>query len=1056
MRRFVICATALLLAVSGLSSPATSDQASSSGPQAPSATAFVDNGRDIRIAAIAQAGGCDAASLPPAQAAECRAFRPAQADHSDDHVVAGFRSHNAAASEARARRSRVVDRIADTKTVRLAVPEGDKAEAFAERLRKDPDVVFAEPDHAVRAFQEQSQVVDWGVRAIRADEAHAANDETGDGVTVAIIDSGIDYTHSDLDANIAINTAEDDGDGVFEPNGAADNDGVDQDNNGFVDDVAGYDFSGRFYTSTEPDNDPIDVLGHGTHVAGIVAAEDNNRGVLGVAPMAEILPVRVLDDGGAGFDSTIAEGIYYAVDNGADIINMSLGGYGRSTAMRLAVEYARANEVAVVAAAGNSWFYSLPSFPAAYPDAISVAAAADDDPASDIESLSKVWFSDWGHTDFLAPGVDVLSTTPDETYARFSGTSMAAPHVAGALALVREAVVEGAGTPTVSLLEQQLGYTANDVYFNGGDEASGAGVPDTFAATNFPGGPETTQLYRDRYLIRSDGDQAATLTYRHLLADGTPVVGEAVTWSTDKGSITPLAPVTDVNGEVRAVLSAAAGTFGAATIQAAAVLVSARTRVMIEDPRLRVDDAEFALEEEFDECFDDPFCEEFTEEEPPDGEEEPGIERAIPQPGDNVVLRTHIGQHDFGFNADEVSELTWEVTDPVGVDVPDLSGELDPVSVFGFGGQSSFESDPMTIPADAPAGRYELEVTATTAGGLGSRTLEKAFFIGTRGAEVLLVNHSPGFDTETFNFFWEHKTDSVVRRALDALGKTYTVWEGGTPPLDVLEAHSVVIHLGGWFDSVDSQTLQEYVDGGGNLIVSGTQFATNARFSSSEHRRYRDLLNATALANSFFPDNNHQQSPVSVEFQDTTIAPFDSLLGTVQLSPYDLNHAGEATAIFTDELKLFAPNGAESIAEYPTGTNAANGFEAGTVLDTPTSRVINLGFGLEAVNGNLTSILDPLLDFFEPTLSITSVAPARVRNDGKGSFTITGEGFQRYGWINRVKLGTIELSNFEVLSHTEIRVNVPRRFKTGRYDVTVTNTDGQTDTLASAIRVVKP
>ena len=186
----------------------------------------------------------------------------------------------------------------------------------------------------------------WYLNAINAPEVWEAG-FTGEGVVVAVIDSGVNYLHSDLDDNAWINTGE-----------IPDN-GIDDDGNGFRDDVHGWDFF-------DSDNDPIDELNHGSHVAGIVAAEDNGTGSIGVAPNATIMPIRVLGgEDGTGNSRDIASGIYYAVNNGADIINISIGSEEANRWIRRAVAFAEQRDVLIVTSAGNE-SAAVPNYPAAY------------------------------------------------------------------------------------------------------------------------------------------------------------------------------------------------------------------------------------------------------------------------------------------------------------------------------------------------------------------------------------------------------------------------------------------------------------------------------------------------------------------------------------------------------------------------------------------------------------------------------------------------------------------------------------------------------------------
>ncbi|MEL7036640.1 MAG: S8 family serine peptidase [Cyanobacteria bacterium J06592_8] len=259
----------------------------------------------------------------------------------------------------------------------------------------------------------------WGLNTIHAPEVWSQG-YTGEGVVVAVLDTGVDYTHPDLNDRIWRNIDE------------IENNGIDDDGNGYVDDIVGWDF---YYN----DADPMDFHDHGTHVAGIIAAEGNEFGVTGVAPNAQIMPVQVMDEMGYSTPSTVASGIYYAVANGADVINMSLGFsdfYYDLTPLQQAVQFAADNGVVVVSAAGNE-YWSSPIHPAQYATDWGIAVGA-----SDSYNFVANFSNDAGWTPLdyvVAPGVDVYSTTSYNGYQSLQGTSMAAPHVSGVAALILSA-----------------------------------------------------------------------------------------------------------------------------------------------------------------------------------------------------------------------------------------------------------------------------------------------------------------------------------------------------------------------------------------------------------------------------------------------------------------------------------------------------------------------------------------------------------------------------------------------------------------------------------------
>ncbi len=296
-------------------------------------------------------------------------------------------------------------------------------------LSGEPGVKLVEMDQRVSAFskppwaggpgngeeQQPPQEIPTGINRIDAD----LNSNTGAGVKVAVIDSGIDYSHPDLDANYK----------------------------------GGYDFVNN-------DNDPIDDNGHGTHVAGIIAAEDNDIGVIGVAPEAYLYAVKVLDKKGNGWLSDVIAGIGWCTDpNGdedtsdrMDVANLSLGAKGSSLALHEAVINATNIGVTLVVAAGNESNDADAYIPATYDEVITVSAIADFDGQFGGLANSQVYgkgrfqtiqeddafayFSNYGtDIDLAAPGVSIYSTYKGGGYETLSGTSMAAPHITGAAAL---------------------------------------------------------------------------------------------------------------------------------------------------------------------------------------------------------------------------------------------------------------------------------------------------------------------------------------------------------------------------------------------------------------------------------------------------------------------------------------------------------------------------------------------------------------------------------------------------------------------------------------------
>ena len=273
---------------------------------------------------------------------------------------------------------------------------------------------------------------EWGISYTQSDKAWPLINQKRQ-VKVAVLDTGIDYTHSDLKNRVLLDR--------------------------------GYNFINNSY-------DVMDDNGHGTHVSGIIAAEANNKiGISGIVGKLDvkIIPVKVLDENGEGEENDVSRGIVYAVDNGADIINLSFGIKSKSKLIAEAINYAKSKGVFVVAASGNDNENS-DNFSPAGDGAFTVAAMN--------YNYKKAYFSDYGNSiKVAAPGVKILSTVPGG-YEAWDGTSMAAPVVSGIAAMVK------AENPQLSpnQIEDILDSTAKDIMYKGKDQQSGYGLIDAYNA----------------------------------------------------------------------------------------------------------------------------------------------------------------------------------------------------------------------------------------------------------------------------------------------------------------------------------------------------------------------------------------------------------------------------------------------------------------------------------------------------------------------------------------------------------------------------------------------
>lgn len=313
-----------------------------------------------------------------------------------------------------------------------------------EKLNKHKDVIYAEPSYIRKIFAtptDTSFPEQWGLQKIYAE--YAWDLETGDpNVVIAIIDTGIDLDHPDLADNLWINPGEVDGDGI-------DNDG-----NGYIDDIYGWDFG-------QGDNNPMDngmglAAGHGSHCAGIAAAVTNNdtglsRNIAGTAWNCKIMALKTTDQLGELVVEAIVNSLRYAADNGASVISMSYGGYYYSQAEKDAIDYAFEKGKFLCASAGNiEW--DLESYPAAFPNVMAVAATDQDDKKAQWTLGEGSAYGEW--VDICAPGKDILSTIFDDDYDSWEGTSMACPFVAGAAALVLSQDTSRTNVQIATILKQ--------------------------------------------------------------------------------------------------------------------------------------------------------------------------------------------------------------------------------------------------------------------------------------------------------------------------------------------------------------------------------------------------------------------------------------------------------------------------------------------------------------------------------------------------------------------------------------------------------------------------
>lgn len=318
------------------------------------------------------------------------------------------------------------------------------SKAAEKALARQAGVLRIENDIAVEALVRATgkstppqplETLTWGIDRIDAEKIW--NITTGDPIKVAIVDTGIDVKHPDLTDNLKGG------------------------------------FSAVDYTSNYNDDN-----GHGTHVAGITAAADNNIGVIGVGPKIDLYAVKVLNRRGSGYLSDVIEGLNWSIQNNMQVINMSLGTSIDSPSFHEAIQKVYQAGIVQIVAAGNNG--ATVNYPAAYPEVIAVSATDQND------NLAS-WSSRGPEVDLSAPGVSIYSTYKGQTYQTLSGTSMAAPHVTGAAALVLTTPVGAYDLDADGLWDpievyNKLTATAEDLGLFGRDDLYGFGLVDAEAA----------------------------------------------------------------------------------------------------------------------------------------------------------------------------------------------------------------------------------------------------------------------------------------------------------------------------------------------------------------------------------------------------------------------------------------------------------------------------------------------------------------------------------------------------------------------------------------------
>lgn len=299
------------------------------------------------------------------------------------------------------------------------------------RIKNDCGLLPYEREDVYGLSTESNQYYGWEITQFDIKERWKVS--KGEGVVVAVIDTGCDLYHDDIKDNL----------------------------------IEGKNFIDR-------KKDPLDINGHGTHVSGTVAATDNGLGMVGVAPKTKIMPLKALNDDGMGDSRAIADAVVWAADNGADLVTMSLGSNGENSAIKKGIDYACSKNVVIFCAAGNSGEHHPIMYPAKYSNVISIGAID--------KNLERTNFTCSGEElDFLAPGHEIVSAVPGNKYAMMSGTSMSNPFAVGCASLLLSYMKKkNIQAPTtaedyIKIFKQSVKHLANPKY-SGQKKYEGYGI----------------------------------------------------------------------------------------------------------------------------------------------------------------------------------------------------------------------------------------------------------------------------------------------------------------------------------------------------------------------------------------------------------------------------------------------------------------------------------------------------------------------------------------------------------------------------------------------------
>ncbi|HBY73292.1 MAG TPA: hypothetical protein DEG44_01230, partial [Candidatus Kerfeldbacteria bacterium] len=659
--------------------------------------------------------------------------------------------------------------------------------------------------------------------------------------------------------------------------------------------------------------------------------------------------------------------------------------------------------------------------------------------ATDEEGYKAEW-SNWGKVDVMAPGVDIVSSIPGNLYDSMSGTSMASPHVAGVAALIMQKF----STTDARTVRHILQATADDFgLLSGRDYVSGSGMVNTLDATSTQTAGSYT--FADSGFVITDASSDAVVTVSVRNASNAAVAGETVAWSTTQGTLSATSATTDANGE-------ATVTFTADDISGVATITATPTNYTASSIQLALlsdvvypESIGVSAYTEGEETTTGDDTEIFAVSD---------LSTNLFAAGDKLTIWAHPTAFDRETHDIAVS---YAVTDPDGETVDSMTGTMPtteagmPIWIW-YLPQITVESNPLKIPKTAADGEYTLTVTVTDTDTSESSSSTTNFWVGELPDVLILDDDGYCYDTpiEGLDFGYVAYCASAGQTVADALsdgGRDSLLWNitnHGYPSSADLALFPLVIVVDSTFSYTDTFTLTEYLDAGGNLLITSEQLAYNSTYGAAPTDFLWNYLHV------------NYASSVSQPGVVTGFAGSDFAGDSYNIDTYNIAGDGVQTMYIGDELQLDSTNDdVEALFSYSRGET--DDKVAGVRVGNSDYRAVYLTFGLESVNDDGTAtkatLIDELADWLlgdAPTIS--KVSDKRFNNNRARTIIIRGTNFQMTG-ETVVKFRKLELSDVVVQSRKKITATVPAGLTPRSYSVKVVRPDGRKVTKNKAVTI---